>query len=170
MPLHDTSALEPSDVAVFSGDDDLADTVRPRLESAGADLSRVRPILPEVGIAELRALRPALIILDPLSAYCEACEEARRKVIGTLNRLATETGAAVLAIQAVSPHPPTSDWPAEVRAAVRSILSISAIDHRTRRLTVAKSNLRPSPEVPPLVYHHTDDHGVVRILNWSGGL
>src|SRR3954463_10883701 len=62
MPLEDAAVVPASDVAVFSGDDDLADTVRPRLEAAGADLSRVRPILPEVGIPELRALGPALII------------------------------------------------------------------------------------------------------------
>ena len=32
---------EPGSVLLFSADDDLADTVRPRLEAAGADLSRV---------------------------------------------------------------------------------------------------------------------------------
>src|SRR3954453_17135490 len=44
MPLSRATPNGGANVVIFSGDDDLADTVRPRLEAAGADLTRIRPI------------------------------------------------------------------------------------------------------------------------------
>src|ERR1700750_2473230 len=53
MPLTKGTANAPGNVVIFSGDDDLADTVRPRLEAAGADLMKIRPVGQEIRKADL---------------------------------------------------------------------------------------------------------------------
>src|SRR4051794_21504244 len=92
MPLSKAAANLAGNVVIFSGDDDLADTVRPRLEAAGADLKRIRPIAQEIHKADVDDLKPALIVIDPLSSYiCLTCEPSAREVIQNLARLADET-------------------------------------------------------------------------------
>jgi KaiC/GvpD/RAD55 family RecA-like ATPase len=169
MPLTKGAAAAGADVVIFSGDDDLADTVRPRLEAAGADLTRIRPIDHAISRSEIESLRPAMVILDPLSSYvCMACEETPREVLQQLTRLARETDAAVLAVQCL-PSRDDSEWAREMYAVARSVLTVTSIGHAGRRLALAKSNLRPLSEVPPLVYHHEDKGGVLRITGWSDG-
>ncbi len=108
-------------VVLLMPEDDLAGTVRPRLEAAGADLARVA----EVRVAEasqvlprrafaleecLAAVRRAigmrgkvrLVVVDPVEAFAQR-ETRRRKggvggVLAALGELAEETGAAVLAV------------------------------------------------------------------------
>jgi KaiC/GvpD/RAD55 family RecA-like ATPase len=169
MPLSKGAANSPGTVVLFSGDDDLADTVRPRLEAAGADLTRIRPIGKEIRKGDLDGLNPALIVLDPLSGYiCLACEETAREVMQNLARLASDTDAAVLLVQCL-PDREDTDWAREVYAVARSVLSITPVGHGGRRISVAKSNLRPIAEIPPLVYHLEDKGNAARIVGWSDG-
>jgi hypothetical protein len=90
------SALVPAGVVLLSAEDGLADTIRPRLEAAGADLARVaaltpvadtpssrhgrRPASPAASrlpnLADLEAIRraiirvgAALVVVDPIMAY-----------------------------------------------------------------------------------------------------
>ena len=42
MPLARTKPSSPANVVLYNDDDNLGDTVRPRFEAAGADLSRIR--------------------------------------------------------------------------------------------------------------------------------
>jgi hypothetical protein len=169
MPLSKAGTTAPADVVLFSGDDDLADTVRPRLEAAGADLVRIRPIDREITRADIESLRPALIILDPLSSYyCLTCEATPREVLQKLTRLARDTDAAIVVVQCV-PSREDSEWAREIYAVARSVLAVTSIGHDGRRLAVSKSNLRPASEVAPLVYHHDDREGVLRISGWSDG-
>ncbi len=76
---------EPEAVFIMSAEDGLADTIRPRLEDMGADISRVvalRGLTDEEGqersltLADLDVIekaiiehRPALVIVDPIIAY-----------------------------------------------------------------------------------------------------
>jgi len=119
----------PQDVVLFStAEDGLADTVRPRLEAAGADLSRVHAVTmvrlgePE-GEAESRRERfpelptdmeqlkrlvkekqAALVGVDPLMAYLAPDVDTFkdhhvRRAMAPFARLADETGVAVVVVR-----------------------------------------------------------------------
>jgi predicted ATP-dependent serine protease len=125
MPLQgDTAEGCGINVLIVSYEDGLADTLRPRIEAAGADLTRVHFIervvehsdrgavetllaLPE-HIAELeqriRALDARLVVIDPLMAAISAKVDAHkdqdvRRVLAELRNLAERTGAAVVAVR-----------------------------------------------------------------------
>ncbi|MBN2582578.1 MAG: AAA family ATPase [Planctomycetes bacterium] len=83
--------FEPGDVVLLSAEDDVADTIRPRLDAAGADVARIvainavrapdkqgkvsaRPVdlsqdveYVEAAIGQLA--KPKLVVVDPISAY-----------------------------------------------------------------------------------------------------
>jgi len=109
------------DVLLLSAEDSVADTIRPRLRAAGADLARVHVIdgvrtvrsdhLEAVKLgdhlahleAELRA-RPEirLLIVDPISAYMGSVDSHSnadvRGVLAPLSGLADRFGVAVIAV------------------------------------------------------------------------
>lgn len=160
---------KPANVVLFSGDDGLADTVRPRLDAAHADLTHIWAVDREVEKEDLAHLNPTLIILDPLSCYISiSCETGPVDVMRKLGRLAKETGAAVLALQSVG-EDLRDNWTPEFYGTPRSVLLLTPVGHGGRRLAISKSNLRHIPDVHPLVYYFDDGPGEVRIVNWSDG-
>ena len=107
-------------VVVLTAEDGLGDTVRPRLEAAGADLSRIvalihvpssdgpRPVtLPddlEYVKAEIARVGAVLVIVDPLMAFLTGTADAYRdqdvrRALTPLAQLAEETGVAVVLIR-----------------------------------------------------------------------
>ena len=114
-----------SNVVLLTGEDGLADTVRPRLEACGGDASRVFAIrghyteteseryldlvalprdLQEVE-AEVRRVDARLVIVDPLSMFTrirgnmDRDSDMRAEVLGPLASLAERTGCAVLCVR-----------------------------------------------------------------------
>jgi hypothetical protein len=168
MPLMKTHA-DPANVIIFSGDDGLADTVRPRLDVAGADLSRIWAVDSEIEKEDVAKLHPALIILDPLSSYiCLSCERDPVDVMRSLGELAKATGAAILAVQSVA-EDLKEEWAPEFYGQPRTVLQLTSVGHGGRRLALSKSNLRHLADVHPLVYYIDDEDGQARIVNWSDG-
>jgi hypothetical protein len=168
LPLEKTHA-EPANVVIFSGDDGLADTVRPRLEIADADLSRIYAVDREIDPGDVADLHPALIILDPLPCYiCMSCEQNPIEVLRKLGVLAKATGAAVLAVQTVGDDL-KDQWTPEFYGTPRTVLQLTPVGHGGRRLALSKSNLRHMPDVHPLVYYVDNEEGQARIVNWSDG-
>jgi hypothetical protein len=106
---------EPATTLVLCADDDPAGVVRPRLEAAGADLSRVIVATPNDGDllrvleAEVRLKwaiqdsRARLLIVDSLSALlpggCETHAHRVRQALAPLGSAAAETGCAVLLVR-----------------------------------------------------------------------
>ncbi|WP_157605522.1 AAA family ATPase [Schlesneria paludicola] len=116
----------PGDVLIFSADDDPADTLRPRLEAADADLTRVILLSPELSMEdEARAdgrdiagdapltrletvmeslaeegVTPQLIVLDPIDAFLNPIRRRsdRAMVVARLVALAARSGAAIIVI------------------------------------------------------------------------
>ncbi|SDA29202.1 AAA domain-containing protein [Nitrosospira sp. Nsp18] len=110
------------DVLFVSAEDDPADTIRPRLDAAGADPSRVHIVGgveslnrdgdPETRLLSLRRdlepIREAaltlprcrLIVVDPVSAYLDGADSHNnaevRGVIAPLSELASSIGAAII--------------------------------------------------------------------------
>jgi hypothetical protein len=108
-------------VVLVVAEDDIADTVRPRLEAAGADLpfvfllpvkrnskGNVIPLnIPDDLIRLKEAIEDseaALVIIDPITAFLGEQvnthnDASVRKALGPLKELAEETGAAVVMIR-----------------------------------------------------------------------
>lgn len=110
-------------VVLLSAEDDVADTIRPRLDAAGADVTKIytlqaispqpdtgqhqRPVdlggdLHHVETAIRTIPNCRLVIIDPLSAYLGSADSHRnteiRGLLGPLADLAAQQGVAVLAI------------------------------------------------------------------------
>lgn len=121
MPPNYGIVDDPHDVVMLNAEDDVARTIKPRLEAAGADLKRVHiikavpmidgtqrpPSLPTDidgirGIVERHKAR--LLIIDPFDAYLDPNYDAHknqdvRLVLHRLAMLAEETGIAVLIVR-----------------------------------------------------------------------
>lgn len=107
-------------VVLLTAEDGLGDTVRPRLEAAGADLNRVHaiqavtredgqkelPSLPrDIPLIEhtVRSRGAKLVVIDPITAYLGARvdswkDQDVRKALSPLAAMAESTGAAVLVV------------------------------------------------------------------------
>lgn len=120
LPDTDTS-IETGSVVLLSAEDGLADTIRPRLDDAGADPSKVFA-LEGVNIAkekytkefnlsdDLKALEQAieqtndvrLVVIDPITAYMGSTDSHKnaevRKVLAPLSTLAEKYRVAVIAV------------------------------------------------------------------------
>ncbi|MBI1337783.1 MAG: AAA family ATPase [Phycisphaera sp.] len=115
---------EPGGVVLLSAEDDHADTIRPRLDAAGAQASRihalcnVRHLDPQTGcdtqtpftLEDIPSLESAieqtpecrLVVIDPISAYTGKTDSHRnaevRALLAPLGELAARFGVAVLAV------------------------------------------------------------------------
>lgn len=112
--------FEPRGVILLTAEDGLADTVRPRLDAAGADVSRIEAI-ESVGIAsggersvnladDLRLIGDRiaqrgdvrLFIIDPVSAYCGKADSHTnaevRGMLAPIAKLAERHGVAIIAV------------------------------------------------------------------------
>lgn len=120
--LPDGSTVEPGDVLFWSGEDDIADTLAPRLTRAGADLTRVHFIAgfkkggrkqafdPALHMGELSAAiaemsRPALLVIDPLVSAIAGDSHSNaetRRGLQPLADIAIEHRTAVIGIHHLS--------------------------------------------------------------------
>jgi len=116
-------AREPENVVYLTGEDGLADTLRPRLDAVGADVTRVYVLegwrgadketgtevergvtLADVDVISrvLAEYKPALLVVDPLQAYLGGADMNKaseiRPLLSALGKLADEHGCAVLTI------------------------------------------------------------------------
>ena len=189
----DTTSRPPTGVVLLSAEDGLADTIRPRLDAAGADAARVVALAAIVnadGIERLpslpgdlarledaiRANDAALVVVDVLMAYLDRAINAHRDqdVRGALAQLAAvaeHTGAAILVLRHLNK---SSGGPAIYRGggsigiigAARSALVVGRDpDDETRMvLAVAKANLAPTAS--SLAYRIVDRDGVGAI-DWG---
>ncbi len=109
---------EAGSVLLFTGHEDLSDTVRPRLEAAGANLDRIHvppaeenePLtLPENIQTLEEAIKDTpecrLVIIDPFPAYFPATGTRKQPPLQTilkpLNDLAARTGVAIVAVMPI---------------------------------------------------------------------
>jgi hypothetical protein len=176
LPMPDGSAGlgGPAGVVLLLAEDDLADTVRPRLDAAGADPARVvalatagDPVDPErppttldVGALRhaIRAVDARLVVVDPLAAFLPARTDAHtdadvRRALAPLARLAAEERVAVLAIRHLNknPHAPAlyrGGGSIAFLAAARSALLVARHPDAAAQRVVAvlKSNLAEPAE------------------------
>jgi len=149
-------------VIVMSQEDDLADTIVPRLRAAGADLDQVRLVKgcfdPAEGMAELEALilaagGAALLVLDPIVTVCRGdshkATEVRRALQPVVD-LASRLRCCVLGISHFAKATQGRDPGERVigsqafSAVARAVLVASRGQDDRRILTRADCNLGPS--------------------------
>ena len=164
--------LKAGGVALLAAEDDLADTVRPRMDKVGADLGRVRVLTAvrthtatrPLNLAEdLEHLHTALsatpdthlVIIDPVTAYLGDAETKSnteiRAILAPLAAMAAELQVAVVAVT----HLRKSGGKAIYRAmgslafaaAARAVWGVAKDpDQHTRQLFVpVKMNIGPQP-------------------------
>ncbi|MBA2715246.1 MAG: AAA family ATPase, partial [Rubrobacteraceae bacterium] len=117
----DGAECEPAGVVLLSAEDGLADTIRPRLDAAGADTSKILALatvpdedghdrllsIPEdLGHMEkgIRRVGARLVVVDPLMAFLSGDTKSHRdqdvrRALAPLAGLAEKTGAAVLVVR-----------------------------------------------------------------------
>lgn len=165
LAMPDGSAGVTGYVLVHSAEDGAADTIRPRLDAAGADTNRVG-LLPDgltlpgdVGRLKgwIEDTGANLLILDPLMAYIGSGLKANsdqdvRKALAPLSQLAEMTGCSVLVIR----HLRKAESSTAVyrgggsigiigQARIGLAVARDPDDEDKRLLLVTKSNLGPMP-------------------------
>jgi hypothetical protein len=166
-------------VLLLSAEDGVADTIRPRLDAAGADLDRVHllnrveqrpPILPDdldVIEGEVRSRGVVLVVIDPLSAFLSGRVDAYRdqdvrRALVHLTDLARAADTCVLVLRhlnkssASNPLYRGGGSIAFVGAARVALLAALDPDDPSRRVVaVNKCNLRAA--APSLAYRIVSD-------------
>lgn len=158
------SGAEPAGVIYQTAEDGLADTVKPRLLTLGADCAKVHTIDEEekslslddgrIEQAILRT-RAGLLILDPLQAYLGPEADMHRAsgmrpLFKELGLMAERTGCAVIVIGHLNKNGGKSQYRGlgsiDIYAAARSVLTVGKTgeDEHARAFAQGKSNLTPA--------------------------
>ncbi len=187
-PWPDGGIAPQGDVLLLTAEDDLDDTVRPRLDTLGADVNRITaltmiwtaegevafnlhdhlPLLEQALTPETR-----LIIIDPVLAFTGGTDThvsaQVRGVLAPLQRLAGETKVSVLGIIHLNKKLAGNAFQRilasiDFSAAPRSVLLVGedADDSTLRHFAVVKNNLAAPAET--LTYRWSDGQG----FTWAG--
>jgi AAA domain len=191
----DGAECEPSGVVLLSAEDGLKDTIRPRLDSAGADVERILSLatVPDengheryLSIPEdlvliekgIRRVGAGLLIVDPLMAFLSSETNSHRdqdvrRTLAPLAGLAERTGVAVLVVRHLnktSANNPLYRGGGSIgiigAARMAFVVGKDPQDENRRVLASTKNNLA----IPPasLVFGLKEaERGCVRV-NWLG--
>ncbi len=164
-PLPGMGEIEPFNMIYQTAEDGLGDTIRPRLEEAGADLERIlviddgdKPLtLTDERLEKaIRENNARLVIIDPIQAFLGADVDMNRAnevrpVFRRLGDIAQDNHAAILLIGHLNKANGMSSLQrglgsTDIIAAVRSALFIGKLkdDPTIRVLTHEKSSLAPA--------------------------
>jgi hypothetical protein len=198
-PFPDGAECELGSVILLSAEDDAEDTIRPRLDAAGADVSRVHRIksvrvalqdgtLSERGFsleADIDALDDAvkripdtrLICMDPVSAYMARVDAHRnadvRGLLSPLTDFASHTGVGIKMVT----HLRKSGGPAMHRAidsiaflaASRAAWGVAIDKDNPARRVFARIKGNLAPDIGGLAYHLEIDKFEIPFISWEQG-
>jgi putative DNA primase/helicase len=183
-------------VLLVSAEDDPADTLRPRLEAAGADLQRVHILdrvsfLDEEGNPRTRpwSFRDSealelkfselpdckLLVIDPISAYLAGTDSHKnsdvRSLLAPLTEMAARSGVAVLAVS----HLNKSAGPAIYRtsgslafvAAARAVYAVAKDKENPARRLVLPIKSNLSRDSSGLAYQITEAPNGAPVITWE---
>jgi hypothetical protein len=194
-PWPDGAPCEPGGVVLMNAEDGLADTIRPRIQAADADPSRVLALatdpdkdgverflsIPEdIPIVErgIERVGAVLVVVDPLMAFLSGRVNANndqevRRALAPLAAMAERTGAAVVVVRHMNKAAGANTLyrgggSIGIIGAARSGLVVAPHpeDDSLRVLAPLKHNL--SEPAPSLVFSIvTADNGAARV-EWKG--
>lgn len=186
----------PAAVVLLSAEDAIADTVRPRLEAAGADLAKVHvlesvldpegvPRPPSVpgDVAHIERLVIAtgavMVVIDPLMAYLGSRIDSHRdqdvrRAMHALSLMAERTGAAVVLVRHLNKTPGGSalyrgGGSIGIIGAARAGLIVAADPDDPERRVLASTKANLGKLADSLAYRLVNDElrSVARVV-WDG--
>lgn len=196
MPDDSVSDLDdPAGVVLLSAEDGPADTIRPRLDAAAADVTRIALLecavsgerergitLTDLSLIEaaIELVDARLVVIDPLMSFLESQtnsyrDQDMRAALAPLARLADRTGAAIVAIRHFTKGQTANvlyrgGGTIGIIGAARVGLVVAPDpdepDSPRRVLAVAKSNLAMKP--PAIAYRLTEAVNGVASVVWEG--
>ena len=161
-------------VLMLCAEDDIASTIRPRIEKLGADIRKITlletPIyFDDNGIEMLRRAiedtKPVLVIIDPIMAYVGKIDIYKanqvRNVFAPLAKLASEYQTAIVCVRHLTKGKQgkaiyRGGGSIDITASARSVLlaGVSVSDKNKRAIIQIKNNLAPLGE--PIGYEISD--------------
>lgn len=182
LPCDDDKEYEPIHIIYQTAEDGIEDTIKPRLEKAGADCSMIRVIDEtdkelsmtddrlEQAIIETKA---RLIILDPIQAYIGATVDMHRAneirpVLKHLGIIAEKHNCAIILIGHMNKASGSKSTyrglgSIDIQATVRSVLLVARLRDKPNIRIMAhdKSSLAPAGDA--IGFEMTEDNGMVCI-------
>lgn len=171
-------------VLLLVGEDSVEHTVRPRLEAAGADLDRVGIVTEQVAIPNdlnkindaIAALRPDLVVIDPLMAFLATnsnSDPAVRQAFTPLKAIAEGSGAAILLVRHLVKSRGRSalyrgGGSIGVIAAVRSALMVGRCPDDPDLRVVAHLKCNLGPTVESLLFEPVAASNGAVAIGWRG--
>ena len=182
LPYDDDKEYEPIHIIYQTAEDGIEDTIKPRLEKAGADCSMIRVIDEtdkelsmtddrlEQAIIETKA---RLIILDPIQAYIGATVDMHRAneirpVLKHLGIIAEKHNCAIILIGHMNKASGSKSTyrglgSIDIQATARSVLLVARLRDKPNIRIMAhdKSSLAPTGDA--IGFEMTEDNGMVCI-------
>lgn len=182
LPCDDDKEYEPIHIIYQTAEDGIEDTIKPRLEKAGADCSMIRVINEtdkelsmtddrlEQAIIETKA---RLIILDPIQAYIGATVDMHRAneirpVLKHLGIIAEKHNCAIILIGHMNKASGSKSTyrglgSIDIQATARSVLLVARLRDKPNIRIMAhdKSSLAPAGDA--IGFEMTEDNGMVCI-------
>lgn len=182
LPCDDDKEYEPIHIIYQTAEDGIEDTIKPRLEKAGADCSMIRVIDEtdkelsmtddrlEQAIIEIKA---RLIILDPIQAYIGATVDMHRAneirpVLKHLGIIAEKHNCAIILIGHMNKASGSKSTyrglgSIDIQATARSVLLVARLRDKPNIRIMAhdKSSLAPAGDA--IGFEMTEDSGMVCI-------
>lgn len=195
-PLPDGTQLDgPVNTILMSAEDSIADTIRPRLEAAGADLDRITVFR---GINEIDGPRPpdlpadldklesliveenaSLVVVDPLMAFLGGRIDAHvdqdvRRALHALSAVAERTDVGIILVRHLNKAPGGNalyrgGGSIGIIGAARAgmLVAPDPSDEHRRILACTKSNLAEKPKSLAYRLLSDEEHDCARI-QWDG--
>lgn len=182
LPCDDDKEYEPIHIIYQTAEDGIEDTIKPRLEKAGADCSMIRVIdetVKELSMTDDRLeqaiieTKARLIILDPIQAYIGATVDMHRAneirpVLKHLGIIAEKHNCAIILIGHMNKASRSKSTyrglgSIDIQATARSVLLVARLRDKPNIRIMAhdKSSLAPAGDA--IGFEMTEDNGMVCI-------
>ena len=182
LPCDDDKEYEPIHIIYQTAEDGIEDTIKPRLEKAGADCSMIRVIDEtdkELSMTDDRLdqaiieTKARLIILDPIQAYIGATVDMHRAneirpVLKHLGIIAEKHNCAIILISHMNKASSSKSTyrglgSIDIQATARSVLLVARLRDKPNIRIMAhdKSSLAPAGDA--IGFEMTEDNGMVCI-------
>ena len=182
LPCDDDKEYEPIHIIYQTAEDGIEDTIKPRLEKAGADCSMIRVIDEtdkELSMTDDRLeqaiieTKTRLIILDPIQAYIGATVDMHRAneirpVLKHLGIIAEKHNCAIILIGHMNKASGSKSTyrglgSIDIQATARSVLLVARLRDKPNIRIMAhdKSSLAPAGDA--IGFEMTEDNGMVCI-------
>lgn len=182
LPCDDDKEYEPIHIIYQTAEDGIEDTIKPRLEKAGADCSMIRVIDEtdkelsmtddrlEQAIIETKA---RLIILDPIQAYIGATVDMHRAneirpVLKHLGIIAEKHNCAIILIGHMNKASGSKSTyrglgSIDIQATARSVLLVARLRDKPNIRIMAHDKSSLAPAWDAIGFEMTEDNGMVCI-------